>query len=535
MRDQSDKTSEKKVARELPLSTDTDVGQAKCLAKRNRPKPWTDELNLEFPKNYRWIASAILLFLALLYPTKWLLTDGIAEDEETQKTRVEEGGVQSADSLPIDVDGVGADPIASVQVAVQSKKEPAVPPEAEEDFYDNAVVTKGKQLFDVNCLACHQLDAIGKIGLAPSVGNRDFLALATDAFIRQTILNGRQGTAMAPRPDLSEKQVTAIITYLRSARVSNPVKVSVDWDKKFNGDATAGAVKYERYCSACHGEKGRGYVAGVPGTGIGLPGFLSAASDDYILQTLKLGRIGTPMRPFIGARGLANLTERDGHDLIAHLRELGRMNVPTRDKEVAVKGDPKRGKQHFDVNCVACHQSAGVGKVGFAPSVRNRDFLAIASDDFIRKTIRNGRLGTAMVPRPDLSYQAVSDIIAYLRSLPVSNPVEIVLDPTLSFDGNPTAGAVKYANFCAACHGSRGEGYMAGVPGPGIGLSGFLNSVSDDYILQTLRQGRIGTPMRPFLGAKGVANLTEEDAYDIIAQLRVMGKEAGSGQIKGTN
>ncbi len=76
---------------------------------------------------------------------------------------------------------------------------------------------------------------------------------------------------------------------------------------------------------------------------------------------------------------------------------------------------------------------------------------------------------------------------------------------------------------------------MAGVPGPGIGLSGFLNSVSDDYILQTLRQGRIGTPMRPFLGAKGVANLTEEDAYDIIAQLRVMGKEAGSGQIKGTN
>ena len=502
---------------------------------RHKPKPWTDELNFDFRTKHLVIALAFLLMVTLFYPIQLLLTDGMPEKKGVLDTRIEEVGGLSSDSLSVHVSENGLEQIAVGQAEEMSKQKLSEQAEAEQEFYDNAVVTKGKQLFDVNCLACHQLDAIGKIGLAPSIGNRDFLALATDAFIRQTILNGRQGTAMAPRPDLSEKQVTAIITYLRSARVSNPVKVSVDWDKKFNGDATAGAVKYGRFCSACHGAKGRGYVDGVPGTGIGLPGFLSVASDDYILQTLKLGRIGTPMRPFIGARGLANLTESDGHDLIAHLRELGSMNVPTRDKEVAVKGNPKRGKQHFDVNCVACHQSAGVGKVGFAPSVRNRDFLAIASDDFIRKTIRNGRLGTAMVPRPDLSYQAVSDIIAYLRSLPVANPVEIVLDPTLSFDGNPTAGAVKYANFCAACHGSRGEGYMAGVPGPGIGLPGFLNSVSDDYILQTLRQGRIGTPMKPFLGAKGVANLTEEDAFDIIAQLRVMGKGTGRGHLKGTN
>ena len=530
MRDNSGKTSVKIVVRELPLATDTGLGEAKRLAKRSRPKPWTDELNLEFPTKYRVIASAILLLVALLYPAKWLLTDGIAEDEGIQETRIEEGGGQSADSLPVDVSGIGSEPIAVVQAAVLSKQEPAVLPEAEEEFSDNAVVAKGKQLFDVNCLACHQLGAIGKIGFAPSIGNRDFLALATDAFIRQTIIIGRQGTAMAPRPDLSEKQVTAIITYLRSAQVSNPVKVSVDWDKKFNGDATAGAEKFGKYCSACHGSKGEGYVAGVPGTGIGLPGFLSAASDDYILQTLKLGRIGTPMRSFIGSRGLANLTEGDGHDLIAYLREQGRKNVPTRDREVGVKGDPKRGKLHFDVNCIACHQPDGLGKVGFAPSIRNRDFLAIASDDFIRKTIRNGRLGTAMAPRPDLAFQKVSDIIAYLRALPVANPVEIVVDPTLSFNGNAEEGAVKYANYCAACHGSRGEGYLAGVSGPGIGLSGFLESVSDDYILQTLRQGRIGTPMKPFLGAKGIANLTVEDAHDIIAQLRVMGKGNGSGQ-----
>ncbi len=471
--------------------------------------------------------------LALLYPANWLLTDEVDYDEGVQDSRVTDGDEQSALNGPIEVSVRGAEPPTEVQAAGRPKPKPILEPESERKLPESVVVAKGKQLFTMNCVACHQLDAVGKVGFAPSIGNRDFLSLATDEFIRQTIRNGRMGTAMAPRPDLSEQQLTAIITYLRSAPVANPVKVSVDWEKKFTGDAEAGADKYGRYCAACHGTKGEGYAAGVPGTGIGLPGFLSTVSDDYILQTLKLGRIGTPMQPFIGSRGLANLTESDGHDLIVYLRELGRKNVPGSDREMAVKGDPKRGKLHFDVNCIACHQADGKGKVGFAPSIRNRDFLAIASDDFIRKTIRNGRPGTAMVPRPDLAFQAVNDIIAYLRSLPIANPVEINVDSTLTFKGDPEEGTAKYTKYCAACHGNDGEGYLAGVPGPGIGLAGFLKSVSDDYILQTLRQGRIATPMKPFIGSKGIANLTVEDAHDIIARLRVMGVENAGGQAAG--
>ena len=138
-----------------------------------------------------------------------------------------------------------------------------------------------------------------------------------------------------------------------------------------------------------------------------------------------------------------------------------------------------------------------------------------------------------MVPRPDLAFQAVNDIIAYLRSLPIANPVEINVDSTLTFKGDPEEGTAKYTKYCAACHGNDGEGYLAGVPGPGIGLAGFLKSVSDDYILQTLRQGRIATPMKPFIGSKGIANLTVEDAHDIIARLRVMGVENAGGQAAG--
>ena len=66
MRDNSGKTSVKIVVRELPLATDTGVGRTNRLAKRNRPKPWTADLNLDFPTKDRVIASAILLVVTVL-------------------------------------------------------------------------------------------------------------------------------------------------------------------------------------------------------------------------------------------------------------------------------------------------------------------------------------------------------------------------------------------------------------------------------------------------------------------------------------
>ena len=52
--------------RELPLATDTGVGRTNRLTKRNRPKPWTADLNLDYPTKDRVIASAILLVVTVL-------------------------------------------------------------------------------------------------------------------------------------------------------------------------------------------------------------------------------------------------------------------------------------------------------------------------------------------------------------------------------------------------------------------------------------------------------------------------------------
>jgi cytochrome c553 len=113
--------------------------------------------------------------------------------------------------------------------------------------------------------------------------------------------------------------VNYIIAYLRETKHE---RIELNEEQEIRGDAQAGHAKYTNFCSSCHGPNGEGYTANLPGTSIGLSSFLDTASDDYILQTLKKGRIGTPMRAFIGARGLANLSHEDATDIIAHLRTL---------------------------------------------------------------------------------------------------------------------------------------------------------------------------------------------------------------------
>ena len=384
----------------------------------------------------------------------------------------------------------------------------------------------GKALYDINCKVCHQEGGTGKPGFAPFIKNRDFLTLASNEFLHQSIKAGRPGTAMVPWSHLTTRDIDSIIAYLRSGeKVKTNTRITrADPEKKFHGNAESGKSLYGVYCSSCHGTKASGYAEGGSGPGIGNPGFLAVASDDYIFQTVKHGRAGTSMRSFVGAEGLANLSEDEVADIIAFLRK-GDFGSSEPETTVTDAGDPKAGEMHFNANCSACHQANGLGKPGVAPSIRNRDFLSLASDEFIRKTVTQGRPGTTMIQRPDLDGQPIKDIIAYLRTIPVKNKVDIKVDPTVDHAslGSAEEGTEKYAVYCASCHGPEGKGYIAGGSGPAIGLPGFLSTASDDYIYQTLKLGRIGTAMRPFIGAAGLANLSTKDAQDIIAYLRRQG------------
>ena len=125
-----------------------------------------------------------------------------------------------------------------------------------------------------------------------------------------------------------------------------------------------------------------------------------------------------------------------------------------------------------------------------------------------------------MPPRPDLPERDINAIISYLRDIPVKVPVHYNVDPRYEAEGDIKSGKFNFERYCQYCHGTNGIGYTAGGSGPGIGLAGFLDSASDDYIFKTIQQGRVGTAMRSFMGVSGVANLSGQDVNDIIVYLR---------------
>lgn len=187
---------------------------------------------------------------------------------------------------------------------------------------DSATIAEGERLFVQICKACHQADAIGKPGLAPSLTNKEFLSISSDKFIETTIRDGRIGTGMPPFSFLGRAKVQAITAYLRSYAVLPDRSVEVSDLPDAHGDPRLGKQWFDYICSTCHGVKGDGYIAGGTGTAIGSIGFLNKVSDGYIRTTIKEGRSNTRMLGFQGAAGIANLTNEEIDDIIVYLRSL---------------------------------------------------------------------------------------------------------------------------------------------------------------------------------------------------------------------
>lgn len=180
----------------------------------------------------------------------------------------------------------------------------------------------GEKLYQQNCVVCHQADAIGKPGFAPSLTNPEFLSIASDKFLMGTIRDGRPGTGMPPFAHLGRKQVKAIVAYLRDHSTMPLRAAKVDRQKKARGSTRRGRKLFKEVCLTCHGPKGNGYVAGGTGTAIGKSGFLSKVSDGFIRETIKNGRSSTRMLSFQGPASLADLSNKEIDDIIVYLRTV---------------------------------------------------------------------------------------------------------------------------------------------------------------------------------------------------------------------
>lgn len=189
---------------------------------------------------------------------------------------------------------------------------------------DTKTIALGEQLYNQNCAFCHQADAIGKPGFAPSLTNPELLSISSDKFFESTIRDGRIGTGMPPFSHLGRKNTKAIVTYLRShATLPNRSK-EVDAQPRSFGDERKGKQWFDDICSTCHGVNGDGYLAGGTGTAIGTAGFLNKVSDGFIRETIKYGRSNTRMLGFSGPAAMANMSDQEIDDVIAYMRTLAK-------------------------------------------------------------------------------------------------------------------------------------------------------------------------------------------------------------------
>ena len=197
-------------------------------------------------------------------------------------------------------------------------------------------------------------------------------------------------------------------------------------------------------CAVCHGAQGEGYKADQA-TALAQPDFLASVSDEALGFAIAQGRKGTTMSAWHKGAG-GPLTDPDVGALIAFIRTWQRGPAVKLD-ESAVRGDVERGKQVFARECERCHGPT-------APNVRIMapQFLAHASNGFVRHALRTGRPPTSMLSySASLGDQGIEDVVAYLRSLPTvmaesrpTLPPPIPLGPVLHPKGPKPVGFAAF-------------------------------------------------------------------------------------------
>lgn len=184
---------------------------------------------------------------------------------------------------------------------------------------DKAAAERGKTAFAV-CAACHGAEGIGIIGLGPALASKSFLAAASDAYLIDTIKNGRTGTTMIPwGTTLKDPQINDIVAYIRSISKTEPAKLD---NSPVKGQVANGERLYQDICASCHGVNGTGYAETQNGTAIGNAAFLKIAGDGFLRHLIRYGKSGTMMRGFDekNVTAIANLTAQEIEDVIAYLR-----------------------------------------------------------------------------------------------------------------------------------------------------------------------------------------------------------------------
>lgn len=289
-------------------------------------------------------------------------------------------------------------------------------------------------------------------------------------------------------------------------------------------------------CRGCHKVHG---VGGDDGPDLSAVGQRDPARTDFSrlrgprnLATWLAEHFRDPARVVPGSKMPAlDLTDEEIDLLVLYMFSLRKANVPEalwpRDRMQALRLGEREfstdGSTLYGTFCAACHGARGEGMrfEGLAPfpAIANPDFLAVASDEFLTRTIQHGRPGRRMPAWGEktggLGDDEIASIVAYLRASAGGIQVEPDTKPRRWAKGE--GGERLYAEHCASCHGAKGEG----VEGLALNNSALLASATDTYLFETIRRGRRGTTMPGFgTGSPSRRALSPQEIESIVAFLR---------------
>lgn len=121
-----------------------------------------------------------------------------------------------------------------------------------------------------------------------------------------------------------------------------------------------------------------------------------------------------------------------------------------------------RGKLLFGVNCTFCHGSDARGGEGGPNLIRSQIVMDDNNGELIGTVVLNGRVDKGM-PKFDLTQEAVSDIAAYIHSIPSSGHDAVRNAPVSILVGDAKAGEAYFngPGKCSTCHSVTGD--LAGI------------------------------------------------------------------------
>ena len=186
-----------------------------------------------------------------------------------------------------------------------------------------------------------------------------------------------------------------------------------------------GEALYIENCAICHGNNGQGGM-GIP---LALNSFLESASDNYLKQTIRLGRPDRIMPSFYW------LSESEINDIIQFIGQWRKSAAPTW-KNTPIIADSEKGKKLFSEKCESCHGRDGQGGKGSgmrfsrtrnspitAPALNNQGLLNSAPDSMLHFIIKHGRKNTPMPSAKALNLKAndINHLVSFIRSFQQNN------------------------------------------------------------------------------------------------------------------